>query len=379
MKFLKRDLKMLKFATGAFFLFYNKEENFDKLMEEYLIKDFFKTKQVNDSILRPLGAGLSVLYPLIVGVLVHNMYVAQIGILGAFSYLAFQRRSIVYNIKATSIHSVCLIVGFLLGSFVAHFMFLLPFAISIISFLGFMVIKIFKIPKPGHFFVVMLFATATSIHLSLSQVPSVILYLGVGTLSGLLNAVLISFIEKLPWKSEINNDNKLSLKDKYYVLLYEQPKILLDGITFTFVLFVAGYIAYLLRNDFGYWVLISSAAVLSGEELKIIKTRYHGRIVGSIVGLLIGAGLTLLNLSIVEIVLVLMLLNILVEYFMPRNYALANFFTNPLVILMSLLTHVASPTFLILSRLNGIVLGSIVAALLIKFMSYALRINNRDY
>ncbi|WP_373279875.1 FUSC family protein [Lactococcus fujiensis] len=73
---------------------------------------------------------------------------------------------------------------------------------------------------------------------------------------------------------------------------------------------------------------MSSAAVLSGEELKIIKTRYHGRIVGSIVGLLIGAGLTLLNLSIVEIVLVLMLLNILVEYFMPRNYALANFFTN---------------------------------------------------
>ena len=88
--------------------------------------------------------------------------------------------------------------------------------------------------------------------------------------------------------------------------IYNRPRVWIDAINFAFILFVAGYIAYLLRQDFGYWVLISSAAVLSGEEVAIIKHRYLGRILGSIIGLLIGAVLISLPLSTLTIMIILL-------------------------------------------------------------------------
>lgn len=344
-----------------------------------MILGLLSYKQHHDSILRPIGAGLSILYPLMIGLLCHNLAISQFGILGAFSYLAYQRISLVYNLKATAYHGVSLIAAFSLGIFVAKGIFLLPFVIALLNIIGFLIIKIYDIPKPGHFFVIMVFATATNVHLPLSDLPKIIVYLGIGVLSGMLNATLLSCIEKLPWQGQQTAFQKLSFKDKYYVMIYKRPRILIDAINFTFILFIAGYIAYLLRDNFGYWVLISSAAVLSGEEIDIIKHRYLGRIVGSIVGLLIGTILVSLPLSMLAVIFLLLFLNILVEYFMPRNYALANIFTNPLVLLLSLLTHQQNHTALILGRLNGVIIGSLLVAVFISMMHYALRTNDSEF
>lgn len=344
-----------------------------------MLKDIFKTKKVNDTIMRPLGAGLSILYPLLIGLIFHNMVLAQFAVLGAFSFLAFQKKDIYYNLKATLLHGGSLIISFILGVLVAKYIFLLPFFIALLSIIGFLIVKIYNIPKPSHFFVLMLFATGTNISLMPVEIPKIALYVSIGVLSGIVNAMVISYTMRLPWNTPKTRFQKLSLKDKYYVLLYRKPKVWIDTIHFAFILFIAGYIAYLLREDFGYWILISSAAVLSGEEVEIIKHRYRGRIIGGIIGILIGVCLMTLHLSIIEIILVLLVLNILVEYFMPRNYAIANFFTNPLVMLLSLLTSVKSPSFLVLTRLNGAILGSLLAAFLISIMHYALRINNMEY
>lgn len=336
-------------------------------------------KKHNDSILRPIGAGLSILYPLLIGLICNNLAISQFGVLGAFSYLGFQRISMVYNLKSTSYHGLSLIAAFLLGIFVSKAIFLLPFVIAILNIIGFLVIKIFDIPKPGHFFVIMVFATATNINLPLHDLPKTSFYLSIGVISGMINALILSSIEKLPWQSPKSTFQSLSFKDKYYVMIYNRPRVWVDAINFTFILFIAGYIAYLLRDNFGYWVLISSAAVLSGEELEIIKHRYLGRIVGSVLGLLIGTVLVSFPLSMLTVMILLLILNILVEYFMPRNYALANIFTNPLVLLLSLLTHQQNHTALILGRLNGVIIGSLLVALLIGMMHYALKTNDSEF
>ena len=336
-------------------------------------------KKIDDSIFRPIGAGLSILYPLVVGLVCHNLAISQFGVLGAFSYLAFQRISIAYNLKATLYHGLSLIAAAILGVLVSKAIFLLPFVIAILYVLGFLVTKTYRIPKPGHFFVIMVFTTATNFDLPIHDLPKMCFYISIGVISGIINVLLLSYIEKLPWQGERSTFQYLSFKDKYYVTIYNRPRVWVDALNFAFILFVAGYIAYLLREDYGYWVLISSAAVLSGEEVAIIKHRYLGRILGSIIGLLIGAVLITLPLSVVTIIVILLFLNISVEYFMPRNYALANFFTNPQVLLLSVLTTKRDHTGLILGRLNGVIIGSLLVGLLIGLMHYALRTHDNEF
>lgn len=344
-----------------------------------MLKEIFKYQKVSDTFFRPLGAGFSILFPLVLGLIIHNMEMAQFSVLGAFSFLAFQRKSIFYNLKATTLHGVALLGSFSLGILVSKSIFLLPFVIALLSIIGFFIVKIYNIPKPAHFFVIMLFATGTNTHLLSLEFINIMIYVSIGVCSGIINSVIVSFFLKLPWKTPKSKFQNLSFKDKYYVVVYNKPKIWIDAIHFSFILFIAGYLSYLLRAEFGYWVLISSAAVLSGEEIEVIKHRYKGRVVGSIIGIIIGILLLSLNLSIPEIIIVLLVLNIAIEYFMPRNYTIANFFTNPLVMLLGGLTSVVDPTFIVLTRLNGAILGSLIAGVLISIMHYALKINNMEY
>ncbi|WP_243115774.1 FUSC family protein [Periweissella cryptocerci] len=123
---------------------------------------------------------------------------------------------------------------------------------------------------------------------------------------------------------------------------------------------------------------MSCGAVLAGEEVDRIKKRYIYRIIGSVVGLLIGLILLELHLPMVALIVILMFLNICVEYFMPRNYAIANFFTNPQVLLLATLT--THFTFgLILSRFWGIIIGSILAFFLYALANHAMNVLNQEY
>ncbi|SJZ68633.1 Fusaric acid resistance protein-like [Pilibacter termitis] len=344
-----------------------------------MLYELFKQNKVQDSVLRPIGAGLSVLYPLGVGLLFHNLHIAQFGILGAFSFLAFQRISIAYNLKAISIHGICILLSFILGMLSVKAFWIFPFLIAITSFFGFMVVKIYRIPKPAHFFVLMLLATGGNTHLISTNIFYVASCLIIGILSSIFNGLLISLLENLPLRHEKSSHQRLYWRDKLYVTIDERPKILLDALHFSFILFVAGYVAYLLKENFGHWVLISCAAVLAGEEIEVIKRRYLGRIVGSMIGLFLGVVLISLKLPTIALMFIIILLNILIEYFMPRNYTIANFFTNPLVLLLSLLTSNQSASELVLGRFTGVILGSVIAFLLISMMHKALRLSKMEY
>ena len=67
-----------------------------------------------DSFLKPLGAGLSMLFPLLLAVLLNNLNIGTLGVMGSFSYLAFQNKTLSYNMKAIFIHGVAIIFSFTL-------------------------------------------------------------------------------------------------------------------------------------------------------------------------------------------------------------------------------------------------------------------------
>ena len=71
-------------------------------------------------------------------------------------------------------------------------------------------------------------------------------------------------------------------------------------------------------------------------------------------------------------------LNFFVEYTMVRNYGLANFFTNPLALLLSNLSSSAFEMDLIGFRFYGLVLGSIVGFAGAALISFAMGMYQKE-
>jgi len=104
-----------------------------------------------------------------------------------------------------------------------------------------------------------------------------------------------------------------------------------------------------------------------------IKNRTIGRVLGGIVGLLLGFLLMSLHMPLEAIAVVLIILNILTEFFMPVNYTVANFFTNPQVLLLMTIGTSFTPLKLIPLRFSGALIGSVLAMLLIFLMDWAVK------
>lgn len=78
------------------------------------------------------------------------------------------------------------------------------------------------------------------------------------------------------------------------------------------------------------------------------------------IGLVISAFLLNLALTTFESIVVITILFVTVEYFIRRNYGLAQFFTTPMALMLSLLVRQQYVITLIQFRFLGIVLGSLL-------------------
>lgn len=341
-------------------------------------KFLINLKNNMDSFLKPLGAGLSMLFPLVLAVLLNDLTIGTLGVMGSFSYLAFQNKTLSYNIKAIFIHGVAIIFSFTLGIYSGMLPWTIPFIISFISFIAFLVSKMFNIPKPDYFFVLMLFAMGTNIKVS-GNIFNTSQYLLFGIAGSILSGVIISLLKKLPTKETEKTDVKLSLKDRYYVTIYKMPNIILSATHFSMILFCSAYVSTLFTEQNGYWILISSAAILAGEKMELIKKRSLQRVLGSVIGLIVGMVILDLNLPTSMLFVMLVVLNILVEYFIPKNYTIANFFTNPQVLILSFLASGQSSFVLAPYRFLSTIIGSGIALLLMLLVTYGIEVSKRNY
>lgn len=341
-------------------------------------KFLIKAKVDKESLLKPIGAGLSMLFPLLLAGVFNDLKIGTLGVMGSFSYLAFQNKSLEYNLKAILFHGIALFFSFTLGIYANLMTWAIPFIISVLSFIAFLISKMFVIPKPDYFFVIMLFAMGTNMKVT-DSVLSTSSYLLFGIMGSLLSGLIISLIKKLPIKRLETNEPKLSLKDRYYVTIYKLPNTILSATHFSMILFCSAYVSTLFSEQNGYWILISSAAILAGERIELIKKRSLQRVLGSIIGLLVGLILLSLNLPTEALFVLLIILNILVEYFIPKNYTIANFFTNPQVLILSFLASGQSSFMLAPYRFFSTIIGSGIALILMILVTYEIEISKRNY
>ncbi len=128
---------------------------------------------------------------------------------------------------------------------------------------------------------------------------------------------------------------------------------------------LAGIVGLLLIGDHWYWAMVAAVAALGGAHLQARLVRGSQRLVGTLLGVVIAAGLLALHLPPLATILVAVLCQVGAELYVNRNYGLAMLFITPLALLMVELAYPSDPITLLVDRtldtLIGVVVGTAVA------------------
>ncbi|MEV7693552.1 FUSC family protein [Microbacterium sp. NPDC089189] len=130
---------------------------------------------------------------------------------------------------------------------------------------------------------------------------------------------------------------------------------------------LAGLAGLALLGTHWYWAMVAAVAALGGASVTARVVRGFQRLLGTVVGILLAAGLLALHLPPLLIIAAAVLLQVGAELFVGRNYGIAMVFVTPLALLMIELAVPADPALLIRDRildtLVGVAIGTVVAVL----------------
>lgn len=128
---------------------------------------------------------------------------------------------------------------------------------------------------------------------------------------------------------------------------------------------LAGLAGFFLIGDHWYWAMVGAVAALGGVQLNQRVIRGIQRLAGTLIGVVIAAGLLALHLPPLVTILVAVLLQAGAELTVNRNYGIAMLFITPLALLMVELAAPVDPATLLIDRtldtLVGVAVGTMVA------------------
>lgn len=128
---------------------------------------------------------------------------------------------------------------------------------------------------------------------------------------------------------------------------------------------LAGIAGALLVGTHWYWAMVGAVAAVGGAHVTARLIRGVQRLVGTLLGVLIAAGLLALHLPPWLVIVVAVALQAGAELFVGRNYGIAMLFITPLALLMISLASPASPDLLLRDRVIetviGVAVGTVVA------------------
>lgn len=135
---------------------------------------------------------------------------------------------------------------------------------------------------------------------------------------------------------------------------------------------LAGVAGVLLIGTHWYWAMVGAVAAVGGAHVTARLIRGTQRLVGTLVGVLIAAGLLALQLPPWAILVVAVAMQVGAELFVGRNYGIAMVFITPLALLMVSLASPATPDMLLRDRVLETVIGVAVGTI-VAIVSAALR------
>lgn len=341
------------------------------------IREMVHIRETNDTLTRVIGAGMSTAVPLLLGYFTGNMGMGTLGALGAFAFLSFTPLPIDRLAKRILKVGLGIMSGFYIGLLSTLVPWLIPIAIGFVSLCGFLTVRILKIPNPGAFFVIMVTSMGTGMTMEFGEMIPAVLNVGIGVASSIVMAVIAGYINIHFLHREVETE-VVPYRKRFQEAIENDPQLLLSSLHHAAIIFFATYVGQSLGFANPYWITISTAAVLQGRQLKLVFHRNVQRIVGGMIGLLVGVFFFSLNLGTLETIGTIVILNICVEYCMVRNYGLANFFTNPLSLLLASLSSNFFAHELFGARFIGLVLGSLIGFSGAALISLGIRMYERE-
>lgn len=124
-------------------------------------------------------------------------------------------------------------------------------------------------------------------------------------------------------------------------------------------------VAHILQLPRPYWVPISCIAVMQVATFRDVWRRQLHRIIGTAFGVGVGIAVLTLNMDVWGVALTMFGLFFVIEYLIPRNYALAVIFITPMTILLaeSASLHLGAAHSVAWIRLIDTVVGSLMGLL----------------
>lgn len=136
---------------------------------------------------------------------------------------------------------------------------------------------------------------------------------------------------------------------------------------------IAGAIATGLGWAHPYWAMVAAVVVLAGPDFRSRITRGTHRVIGTLLGAVIAALVLSFHPQGVAAVLVIVVLQIVTELFVGRNYTLALLFITPLALMMGQLIQPTPIGQLLRDRLLETLLGAAIAMVVLVAVPDRLR------
>lgn len=186
---------------------------------------------------------------------------------------------------------------------------------------------------------------------------------------GAFAAVVIVGLASVLWSLLVTTAFALARRD--VAERSEKPRLSIGSVAWEMTLTVgiaallAGAAGLLLIGTHWYWAVVGAVAAVGGAHVTARLIRGVQRLAGTLLGVLVAAGLLALHMPAWLVIVVAVLLQAGAELFVGRNYGIAMIFITPLALLMVSLASPVSPDLLlrdrVLETVIGVAVGTVVA------------------
>lgn len=321
-----------------------------------MLQDFFKFNKTDRAWHMPVVAGLCVAIPLFFGFLYDNMEAGKLASIGALVILYMQSNKLVNRMMILMVCGFGFIFSFAVGVVFSFSAWLTPLMLGLYTFGVHYALNRLKLSRPpGNFFFIMVATIAISVPHRSETIGSTIGYFTIGVLVAVIVGLFYSIIVL---HTVSNKPDVMVVQKKLYINITE-------SVIYGAMTGLALMVAILMDLDNPYWVPTSCMAVMQGVTTRHVWTRAAQRVLGTFVGLALIWLLLQFNITTLGICVSILVLQIIVEFLIVRNYALAAVFITTLTILLAEANSslIVNPDILIKARFFDILIGSIIGAI----------------
>lgn len=319
------------------------------------IRRLFAFKQTTRPWHMPVVAGLCVGVPLLFGLESGNIGAGKLASVGALVILYLQSSSLVNRMVMLMVCGFGFIGAYALAALFSQWFWLSPLLLALSVFaIHYSLFRLNLNKPPGNFFFTMIACMAIAVPQSPEHIAENTGYLTFGVLTACFIGLVYSLITL---KKEENSSNQAVFYPNKYVNITE-------SVIFGTVTGISLLAAKWFQMPNPYWIPVSCMAVMQGISTSQVFTRAVQRILGTVFGLALAWCVLQLHLSVWSICVCILLLQVVVEFLVVRNYAIAVVFISMLTIFLAEpnISLMQNPGLLIRARLLDTLTGSCFGA-----------------